>query len=81
MIQQFCRIAIVPVLLGTTALSAAPPAPDNAPKPASAATQSAQQVTARALPAEDGRDADFAQRGFIAARADPIIRNAAGKPV
>ena len=81
MIQQLCRMAIVPILLGTTALSAAPPAPDNAPKPASAATLSAQQGTAKVLPAEDGRDADFAQRGFVAARADPIIRNAQGKPV
>ena len=81
MIQQLCRMAIVPILLGTTALSAAPPAPDNAPKPASAATLSAQEGTAKVLPAEDGRDADFAQRGFVAARADPIIRNAQGKPV
>ncbi len=81
MIQQLCRMAIVPILLGTTALSAAPPAPDNASKPASAATRSAQQATASTLPAEDGRDADFALRGFVAARADPVIRNAAGKPV
>ena len=81
MIQQLSRLVMMPMLLGTTALSAAPPAPDNAPKPASAATLAAQQVTTKTLPVEDGRDADFAQRGFIAARTDPIIRNAAGKPV
>ena len=81
MIQQLSRLAMVPILLATTALSAAPPALDNAAKPASAATLAAQQATAKTLPAEDGRDADFAQRGFIAARTDPIIRNAAGKPV
>ena len=39
MIQQLSRLAIVPILLATTALSAAPRAPDSAPKPASAATQ------------------------------------------
>ena len=81
MIQQLSRLVMMPMLLGTTALSAAPPAPDNAAKPASAATLAAQQATAKTLPVEDGRDADFAQRGFIAARTDPIIRNAAGKPV
>lgn len=55
--------------------------PDLAPKPASAATLVEQAATARTLPAEDGRDADFAARGFLATRADPVIRNAAGKPV
>lgn len=58
------------------------PAPlDLDPKPASAATRAAQVAAAKALPAEDGRDADFAARGFIATRADPVIRNAEGRPV
>ena len=81
MIQQLGRLAMVPIWLGATTLSAGSPAPDNAPKPASAATLAAQQATAKALPVEDGRDADFAQRGFIATRADPLIRNTQGKPV
>ena len=81
MIKQLSRLAMVPMLLGAAALSAGPPATDSAPKPASAATLTAQQVTAKGLPVKDGRDADFAQRGFIATRADPIIRNAQGKPV
>ena len=81
MIQQLSRLAMVPMLLGATALPTAPSALDNAPKPASVATLTAQQATAKALPVEDGRDADFAQRGFIATRADPLIRNAQGKPV
>ena len=81
MIKQLSPLAMVPMLLGATALRAGPPALDNAAKPASAATLTAQQATAKALPAEDGRDADFAQRGFIATRTDPIIRNAQGNPV
>ena len=81
MIQQLGRLATIPMMLGAAALSAGPPATDNAPKPASPATLTAQQVTAKGLPVEDGRDADFAQRGFIATRADPIIHNAQGKPV
>ena len=34
-----------------------------------------------ALPPEGTRDAENAQRGFIATLTDPVIRNAAGKPV
>ena len=81
MIQLLCRVAMVSMLLGVTALSAATPAPDNAPKPASAATLAAHEATAKTLPLEDRRDAGFAQRGFIATRTDPLIRNAQGKPV
>lgn len=50
-------------------------------KPASPATVTAQKQAAAALPADDGRDAEFAARGFVATRADPIIRNKDGKPV
>ena len=75
------RLALLALLLSATALSAGTPAPDLNPKPASAATRAAQQKAATTLPAEDGRDAEFAQRGFVATRADPVIRNAAGKPV
>ncbi|MBP6581776.1 MAG: alkyl/aryl-sulfatase, partial [Sphingorhabdus sp.] len=51
------------------------------PKPASNATVEAQQAIAAQLPAEDGRDADFADRGFIATLADPVIRATDGKPI
>ncbi|MBX9643195.1 MAG: MBL fold metallo-hydrolase [Novosphingobium sp.] len=75
------HFAPLALLLSSTALVAAPPAPDTSAKPASPATVAAQKAAAATLPAEDGRDADFAQRGFIATRSDPVIRNAAGKPV
>ena len=81
MITSFVRASALPLLLSATILNAGAPAPDTAAKPASAATVSAQAAMAKSLPAEDGRDAEFAARGFIATRADPVIRNAAGKPV
>ena len=81
MITFFARTSALPLLLSATMLSAAAPGPDTSPKPASAATVAAQQTFAKSLPAEDGRDADFARRGFIATRPDPVIKNAAGKPV
>ena len=51
------------------------------PKPASPATVAAQRASAAALPVEDGKDAEFAARGFVATRADPLIRSADGRPV
>jgi alkyl sulfatase BDS1-like metallo-beta-lactamase superfamily hydrolase len=33
------------------------------------------------LPADDGRDAEFAGRGFIATRTDPLIKAADGRVV
>ena len=71
MIRPAPRLALLALLLSATALSAGSPAPDLPPKPASAATRAAQHKTAATLPAEDGRDAEFAQRGFVATRADP----------
>lgn len=53
----------------------------DAPKPASAATQAKQVAAAAALPTEDGRDAAFSSRGFIATRSDPVIANAQGRQV
>lgn len=52
-----------------------------APKPASAATVAAQRAVAATLPADDGRDAEYAQRGFIATRTDPLIKAADGRAV
>ena len=79
------RIAALAFLLnGTAALAqtaAPPPNPATAAKPASAVTAAVQQEAANSLPAEDGRDAEFARRGFLASRADPVIRNKAGRPI
>lgn len=82
MSHVFGRLAGLGLLLaGTSALAVPAAAPGLDPKPASPATVAAQQAAARVLPADDGRDADFAARGFIATRTDPVIRNAAGKQV
>ncbi len=51
------------------------------PKVASPSTSAAQQRIANSLPAEDGRDAEFSDRGFIATLADPVIKSKDGKPV
>jgi len=53
-----------------------PPSPT-----ASEATRAAQDKVAANLPAEGTRDGAFSTRGFLATRADPVILNAAGKPV
>lgn len=50
-------------------------------KPASKATTAAQQRAADGLPAEDGRDADFADRGYLGTLSDPVIKTKDGKPV
>lgn len=75
------RHAAIALLLASSALAAGTPAPDLSAKPASVATRAAQAKAAASLPADDGRDTDFANRGFIATRADPIIRDAKGRPV
>lgn len=51
------------------------------PRPASPATVAAQEQAAAQLPPDGTRDAEFSVRGFLATRADPVIRNAAGQPV
>ncbi len=56
-------------------------APDLSPKPASPATIAAQKAVSASLPAEDGRDAEFAARGFIASRVDPVIKATDGRAV
>ena len=50
-------------------------------KPASPATIEAQRAQIAELPVEDGRDADFASRGFVGTLSDPIIKSRDGKPV
>lgn len=50
-------------------------------KPASKATTAAQQRVMAELPADDGRDAEFARRGYLGTLADPVIKAKDGKPV
>jgi alkyl sulfatase BDS1-like metallo-beta-lactamase superfamily hydrolase len=69
-------ITLTLLLAGT---AAAAQSPDLAPKPASPATVAAQAAQAAALPKDNGQDAEFAQRGFIATRAEPLIKAADGK--
>ncbi len=61
--------------------SAAAAADGAANQTASDATAQAQKAVLASLPAEDGRDADFAGRGFVATLTDPVIRNAKGNVV
>jgi alkyl sulfatase BDS1-like metallo-beta-lactamase superfamily hydrolase len=68
------------LLLAGTALALGN-GPAETPKPASAATFAAQRTMASTLPADDGRDAAFAAQGFIATRADPLIKAADGRTV
>ena len=49
------------------------------PKPATAATVMAQQKAQAQLPAESAAEHEFADRGFIGTRADPVIKTADGK--
>ncbi len=53
----------------------------DAPAGATQATRFEHLVTAKALPPEGTRDADFSTRGFLATRADPVILDANAKPV
>ena len=75
------HFAAIALLMSSTALAAGAPAPVTSAKPASPATAAAQKAAAASLPAEDGRDAEFAQRGFIDSLGDPVIRTPQGKPV
>ncbi len=75
------RLAALAFLLSSTAAMAQTAGPTGAAKPASKATELAQQNAATTLPPEDGRDAEFAKRGFLATRTDPVILNKSGKKV
>ena len=48
---------------------------------ASGFTRAEQAAIIKELPPEGTRDAENSQRGFLATRLDPVILNAAGKPV
>lgn len=62
-------------------IAASPIAAQEGAKPASAATIAAQREAAARLPPDGKRDTDFAARGFLATRADPVIRDVRGQPV
>lgn len=70
-------ISIRLVVLCTTAAIAmsAPTQAIAQSKPASPATVEAQRQAVATLPPDGDRDADFATRGFIATRADPLIKD------
>lgn len=74
------RKSVIAGLLAGISLASTVAAQEGA-KPATPATIEAQQAAAASLPPDGTRDADFALRGFLATRADPIIRNADGQPV
>lgn len=65
-------------MLATTALAVLPA---YAGDPASSATKAAQAALAKTLPFADRQDFDFASRGFVGTRADPIIKRADGAVV
>ena len=73
------RHLVLALLVGVSASAAM--AQDMAPKPASPATIAAQRAEAAALPTEDGRDVEFAYRGFVGTRTDPLIKAKDGRPV
>lgn len=75
-----CAITSAAVV-ALAAASAAPVSAQQMAQPASSATAAAQQAAARQLPPDGTRDAAFSIRGFLATRADPVIRNAQGQPV
>lgn len=81
MIHTALRLSPLALMLLSSAALPQTADPALQPKPASAATVQAQQAAARNLPAEDGRDGEFARRGFVATRDDPLIRNKQGRPV
>lgn len=66
------------LLLAASVLALGHARADEAPTPA---TRTAQAAAATGAPFGDRRDLDFARRGFIATRTDPVIRNAQGRPV
>jgi len=77
------RLAGAALLAFAPLLLAQAPAPlaHDAPKPATPATLAAQRAAMAKLPKDDGRDAAFAQQGFLGTRSDPIIKAADGRPV
>ena len=72
-------IAIVGLSSATMTLAATPDAPAIEQRDATIATRTVLEQAARDLPAEDGQDFEFAQRGFIASWPDAMIRQDNGR--
>ncbi|NQE60333.1 alkyl/aryl-sulfatase [Caulobacter sp. RHG1] len=66
------------VMLGAALLAMAASAAQAA-DPASAVTVETQKAFAASLPADDRQDFEFADRGFVATRADPLIKREDGQ--
>jgi alkyl sulfatase BDS1-like metallo-beta-lactamase superfamily hydrolase len=72
------RFTILSLVLACCAAQAQTPA---AADPPSRNTIAAQAAVKAGAPWADQRDFEFARRGFLGTRSDPVIRNAAGQPV
>jgi alkyl sulfatase BDS1-like metallo-beta-lactamase superfamily hydrolase len=68
-------------LMSLVAMTTLLAAPAHAGDPASAATKAAQSALAKTLPFADRQDFDFASRGYMGTRSDPIIKRADGAVV
>jgi alkyl sulfatase BDS1-like metallo-beta-lactamase superfamily hydrolase len=75
MIRALAGVALSTLIVAQAAFA------QEAPKPASAATIAAQKAAKAALPKEDGKDLEFARRGFIATSKEPVIVSAKGEPL
>ena len=68
-------------LMSMVAMATFASVPAHAGDPASAATKAAQSALAKTLPFADRQDFDFASRGYLGTRSDPIIKRADGTEV
>ena len=68
-------------LMSMVAMASLASVPAHAADPASAATKAAQSALAKTLPFADRQDFDFASRGYLGTRTDPIIKRADGEVV
>lgn len=75
-LPRISALVALAVLASPTLAANAPPQA----KEATPATRSALAEAAKNLPAEDGQDFEFAQRGFIATWPDSVISQANGNP-
>jgi alkyl sulfatase BDS1-like metallo-beta-lactamase superfamily hydrolase len=73
--------AAAAALLAATLLAAAPTMAQQAPKPATAFTASANEAVRKSLALNDRQDFEDATRGLIATMADPLVKTADGKVV
>ena len=68
-------------LMSMVAMATLAAVPAHAGDPASSATKAAQSALAKTLPFADRQDFDFASRGYLGTRTDPIIKRADGTVV